>query len=99
MTNLINVHANTISLVQGNEINDITDIFVENQQIKTATLRPDTKKYGSNEAGYRTKAAFIKRPQDPEDEKIEKLYKIRPYRLIEQKDMDEIWPEWNSDTN
>ena len=48
MTNLINVHANTISLVQGNEINDITDIFVENQQIKTATLRSDTKKYEYN---------------------------------------------------
>ena len=56
---------------------------------------PDTKKYGSNETGYRTKAAFIKRPQDPEDERMEKLYKIRPYRLIEQKDIDEIWPEWN----
>ena len=58
---------------------------------------PDTKKYGSNESGYRTKAAFIKRPQDPTDERIEQLYKIRPYRLIEQKDIDEIWPEWNSE--
>ena len=48
MTNLINVHANKISLVQGNEINDITDIFVENSQIKTATLRPDTSKYEYN---------------------------------------------------
>ena len=48
MTNLINVHANTISLVQGNAINDITDIFVENQQIKTATLRADTNKYEYN---------------------------------------------------
>ncbi len=61
--------------------------------------QPDTKKYGSNETGYRTKAAFIKRPEDPEDERMEKLYKIRPYRLIEQKDMNEIWPEWNSDKN
>jgi len=58
---------------------------------------PDTKKYGSNETGYRTKAAFIKRPQDPEDERMEKLYKIRPYRLIQQTDIDEIWPEWTSD--
>jgi hypothetical protein len=58
---------------------------------------PDTKKYGSNESGYRTKAAFIKRPQDPTDERIEQLYKIRPYRLIKQKDIDEIWPEWNSE--
>ena len=48
MTNLINVQANRISLVQGNAINDITDIFVEDQQIKTATLRPDTNKYEYN---------------------------------------------------
>ena len=48
MTNLINVQANRISLVQGNAINDITDIFVEDQQIKTATLRSDTNKYEYN---------------------------------------------------
>ena len=47
MTNLINVHANTISLVQGNAINDITDIFVENQ-IKNATLQTIANKYEYN---------------------------------------------------
>lgn len=44
-------------------------------------------KFGNDGSGYRTKAAFIKRPQDPYDEKIEKLYKIRPYRRIEQSDL------------
>ena len=48
MTNLINVHANSIGLLQGNAINDITDIFVDNSQIKTATLRADTNKYEYN---------------------------------------------------
>ena len=48
MTNLISVQANTISLVQGNAVNDITGIFVENQRIKTATLRADTNKYEYN---------------------------------------------------
>ena len=48
MTNLINVHANRIGLVQGNEINDIIDIFVDNSQIKTETLRADTNKYEYN---------------------------------------------------
>jgi hypothetical protein len=54
-------------------------------------------KFGNDGSGYRTKATFIKRSEDPENEKMDKLYKIRPYRLITQKDMDEIWPEWNSE--
>ena len=49
MTNLINVQANKIGLVQGNAINDITDIFVENSQIKTASLHADTNKYEYND--------------------------------------------------
>jgi len=52
-------------------------------------------KQGVNDDGYRTKAVFIKRPQDPSDERMEKLYKIRPHRRITEKDMKEIWPEWN----
>jgi hypothetical protein len=28
---------------------------------------------------------------------MEKLYAIRPFRRIEQKDMDEIWPEWEKE--
>ena len=51
-------------------------------------------KFGNDGTGYRTKATYIKRPTDEYDEKIEKLYKIRPFRLITQKDLDEIYPEW-----
>jgi 3,5-epimerase/4-reductase len=51
-------------------------------------------KFGDDGTGYRTKATFIKRPSDQYDERMEKLYKIRPFRRIEQTDMDEIWPEW-----
>jgi hypothetical protein len=52
-------------------------------------------KFGNDGTGYRTKATFLKRPQDLYNEKIEKLYKIRPHRRIEQKDLDEICPEWS----
>lgn len=51
-------------------------------------------KIGNDGSGYRTKATFIKRPDDPYDEKMEKLYEIRPHRRIEKEDMDKIWPDW-----
>jgi Rps23 Pro-64 3,4-dihydroxylase Tpa1-like proline 4-hydroxylase len=55
----------------------------------------DSTKFGNNGSGYRVKATFIKRPSDQYNEKMDTLYKLRPLRRIEQKDMDEIWPEWN----
>jgi len=57
--------------------------------------RKTENKVGNDGSGYRTKATFTKRPEDKQDERIEKLYGIRPQRRIEQEDMDEIWPEWN----
>ena len=51
-------------------------------------------KIGNDGSGYRTKATFIKRPTDPEYPELDKLYKIRPHRRIEQEDMDKIWPDW-----
>ena len=51
-------------------------------------------KLGANITGYRTKAVFIKRPQDIYDERMDKLYKIRPHRRITEEDMKEIFPEW-----
>lgn len=56
-------------------------------------------KIGNNGSGYRTKATFTKRPQDPLDHRIEKLFSIRPLRLITKKDMEEIYPEWNVNEN
>ena len=44
-------------------------------------------KFGNDGSGYRTKASFAKRPQDSHCEKMEQLYKIRPYRLITQQDL------------
>ena len=41
------------------------------------------------------KASFIKRPSDPYDERMQKLYEIRPYRRITQDDIDEHFPGWN----
>lgn len=45
---------------------------------------------------YRYKAKFVKRPFDPMDERMMKLYEIRSNRRISEQDMQEIWPEWNS---
>ena len=36
----------------------------------------------------------MKRPTDPVIPELEKLYKIRPYRRIEKREMEEILPEW-----
>lgn len=55
----------------------------------------DENKIGNDGSGFRTKATFVKRPQDKHDERIDQLYKIRSYRRIEQEDMDRIWPNWN----
>ena len=52
-------------------------------------------KIGNDGSGYRTKATFVKRPQDPDLPQMKKLYEIRPHRRIKQEDMDEIWPEWS----
>ena len=43
---------------------------------------------GNDGSGFRTKASFIKRPCDPYDEKMERLYKIRPFRRIEPSDLE-----------
>ena len=54
-------------------------------------------KKGCDDNGYRTKAVFMKRPNDPEDERMDKLYKIRPHRLITKDDMETIWKDWRVD--
>ena len=56
-------------------------------------------KFGNDGSGYRTKASFIKTPLEKYDERIEKLFKIRPFRRITKKDMDEIWPDWDPVNN
>ena len=43
---------------------------------------------GNDGSGYRTKATFKKKPDDPEDELKKKLYQIRPLRLITKEDLE-----------
>lgn len=52
--------------------------------------KPKESKYGAGKSGYREKASFIKRPCDPYDERIEKLYKIRPFRRISEEDIKDL---------
>jgi len=47
-------------------------------------------KVGNNGSGYRTKATYTKRPDDSYCEKMDKLYKIRPFRLITKQDLDDL---------
>ena len=47
--------------------------------------------------GFRTKATFKKRPNDKDDDRMNKLYNIRPFRRITKEDMNDIWPEWTPD--
>lgn len=56
--------------------------------------KKNTEKFGASKDGYRYKASFVKRPDDPELQQMQELYKIRPNRRIEKEDMDKIWPEW-----
>lgn len=46
------------------------------------------------EEEYRKKAKFVKRPEDPYDKNMQKLYEIRPYRRITKEDMDLLMPDW-----
>lgn len=47
-----------------------------------------------NEIDYRKKAKFTKRPQDPYNENMQKLYEIRSNRRITQNDLETIIPDW-----
>ena len=58
--------------------------------------KKDNNKVGANNKGYRTKATFVKRPNDEYDERMETLYKIRPNRRITEDDMKLLWPEWKA---
>jgi len=50
-----------------------------------------------NEKEYRKKAQFIKRPQDPFNKNIEKIYKIRKNRRITMEDMKLLFPYWKKE--
>ena len=58
--------------------------------ISSLIANSNESKIGNDGSGYRTKATFIKRPQEPEDERMEKLYEIMPHHIIEKEDMDKI---------
>ena len=51
-------------------------------------------KHGNDGSGHRTKATYRQIPSEIYNTKIQQLLKIRPFRRIEQEDMDRIWPEW-----
>lgn len=65
--------------------------------ISPLTSKMSKDKIGSDKTGYRTKATFVNRPCDPEDDRMKKLYNIRPNRRISKEDMDNIWPEWTKE--
>ena len=48
-----------------------------------------------SEDEYRKKAKFIKRPDDPFDDKMQELYNIRSHRRITKEDLDLLMPDWD----
>jgi hypothetical protein len=44
---------------------------------------------------YRLKAKFGKLPNQPYDERMKELCKIRSNRLITKEDLQKIWSDWN----
>lgn len=46
----------------------------------------------------RPKAQFVLRPQDPYDERMQKFLDIRPFQRITEKELKEIWPEWEKES-
>ena len=65
--------------------------------VSPLTSNPDVCKKGCDESGYRLKAYYTKRPSDTNDERINQLYFIRPFRLITENDKKEIWKDWNAE--
>ena len=65
--------------------------------ISDIVSKAENNKVGNDGSGHRTKATYIHHPHKPRDERMEKLINIRPFRRIEQADMDEIWPDWNAE--
>ncbi len=74
---------------------DIYRISLAYYYISPLISKKDNEKFGNDGSGYRSKATFIKRPQDKQSDKMDLLYKIRPIRRIEKEDLNEIWPDWN----
>lgn len=54
-------------------------------------------KIGNDGSGFRKKATFVCRPDEENKDKIEPFLEIRPIRRIEKSDVNEFWPEWNSE--
>jgi hypothetical protein len=50
-----------------------------------------------DESNYRKKAQFVKLPDDPYDENMQKLYEIRPHRRILPEDLKLYVPDWTID--
>jgi hypothetical protein len=63
--------------------------------VSPLVARDDVNKYGADDSEYRTKTLFIKRPQDPEDPRMDELYALRPQRRIERDDLERLgFTEW-----
>lgn len=48
---------------------------------------------------HRLKAQYRPLPNQPIDERLKKLYEIRTTRIIKKEDLDEIYPNWQTDGN
>ena len=73
------------------EINCPKDVYrksIAYYYLTPLETKPNSNIIGNDGSGYRTKATFTKRPDDEYDELKEKLYRIRPFRLITKEDLE-----------
>lgn len=56
-------------------------------------------KVGNDGTGFRTKAAFVCRPGDPNKDRLQGLLDIRPHRRIRPEDVEAAWPGWDKATD
>ena len=62
--------------------------------ISELEINPDNNKIGNDGSGYRKKATYVNKTSYKE---IDDFIKIRSLRRIEQEDINNIWPDWNSE--
>ena len=67
--------------------------------ISPLVTKKEDVRVGNNEEGYRVKAAFRKRPDDPYCPIKEALYQIRPHRLITEEDMEKLSYTFNENND
>ena len=67
--------------------------------VSPLTSEASSQKEGANLEGFRTKACFVRRPQDRPDAGLDALLAIRPHRRLTEDDVQHHCPDWTPENN